>query len=347
MNQLKQQFQKLSTFSTDKFALLSFLISLIISSTVIIHSYNYLSNFFHESKIMMIMVVLTIEVCYVVLPYVANINKIKNFKLDMTLITLLFFLSIIPATLQTMVGFTGDLEKNMLSEPIAPIKSGLIESYKSEITDISIQIKSNSTIAEKMAEKGFLSKSQVVMNKNDNLVIKKGKLIKEVTVLESNYLKNKRDYDRKKEKFDISKSKKDFNSIFDILRLSWAFFLIAILQLINGRFIFHGNQIINQSMKKKEKFDEIVINNTEEEIDTSVLSASFYRTQYNIKGIGDTSLTQFSRIFDLTSEKSFLNFVNQENREEELHKYFPKGAASKLNKLCNVIKKRNEKENKK
>lgn len=335
-----------STFSENKFALLSFFISLVISITVVIHSYNYLSNFFEESKIMMLMVILTIELCYISLPYVSNISLIKNKKLDNFLIGLLFLLSIIPATLQTMVGFTGDVEKNIISEPIPPLKTGLIDAYKTEISDISKQIESNQRITEVMAGKDYLSKSQQVSKSNSKLIIKKSQLLSKITKMEEKYLNLKNDYDIRKENYDRLKTKKDFNSIFDILRLSWAFFLIAILQLINGRFIVLGNQIINQSMKKREKFDELVINTTEEE-DLSILSSDYLRNTYKIKGIGDKALSQFLQKFDITSIEYLKVFVKQENREEEINSYFTTGIASKLNKLCNIIKKRNEKENKK
>lgn len=309
---------------------LSYLMSVIISFVVVLHSFNYLRNFFTDHIFLLISVVAVIEIAYISLPYIATMNRKKQWWLDLTLIGLLFFLSVIPATLQTTDGFLREQTANIIEEPIAPQKSVLIGNYKSQLVEISKQIDSNLETIKIMVERNFLTKSLQVSKQNEKLTDKTKELLQEVSKLEQEYIRQKNDYNRKLQKFNVKQKKVAFNSFFDWLKLLWSFLLISILQLVNGRFMFHGTQIMQQPA---EKIDGLI--NTKE-----LLRPDELLSRFKVTGIGLTTVSKFLDRFEIWNDENLEAFVNAEDSPEKIKREFPPDTAKRLVRLCAVIQRK-------
>lgn len=322
---------------------LAFGLSAIISVVIVAHSSTYLLRFFPEDSFLMILALILIEIGFVALPYVAVWNTLKKpldlgfvqVKWDFVLVAILFSLSVVPATLQTVDGFKGDVEANIIEVPVAPQPSTLKNVYLTQITDIQKQIDSNekAIAAYLRPENNYITRSQKVADKNVLLAGKKSSLLREVSKIEQEDLSRTRDYDKDLRSYTEKTRRADFNSFFDWLKITWALFLVSVLQIVNGRFVFHGTSIMNQKSGPGRK-DSNLINKHE------LLSSSDLIQKVKVTGIGIQTVDRFIQAFDIFDEPTLLEFVEDEDQLRRIDKLFPKDTARRLKRFCKVIQRK-------
>lgn len=321
---------------------MAFGLSTIISIVVVFHSATYLIEIFEEASFLIILALALIEVGYVVLPYVASWNRevrsfrlwIFSFRWDGVLVAILFFLSVVPATLQTVNGFTHDIEARIIEAPAQPDPPTQLPGFNAQIKAIDLQIESNLETIRLYQEQNFLTRSQKVADKNIKLSTDKGKLLSNVTRLEQEHLARVRAHAREMQEFTVMERKAEFNSFFDILKILWALMLISVLQLVNGRFVFHGTTIMNQPDIVPDEKDENLINKQE------LLNANDLLRKVKVTGIGIQTVERFITVFDIWDERTLVEFATDKTQLARIEKFFPKETSKRLKRLCGVIQRK-------
>lgn len=312
---------------------LAYVLSLIISFVVVIHSYNYLSLFFNENVFLLISVIGVIEISFISLPYIASMNVDKKVWWDGLLIGLLFFLSVIPATLQTTDGFTKQMTEQISSAPLSPQQSSFLGAYKKELSEINDQLVANNELAKTFASKKFITKAERLLDMNERHVKRKGVLLQKVTELEQAHQKKLNVHAIELRRYNVIEQKESYNSFFDFLKIIWSLLLIAILQLVNGRFIFHGTRLM-QLVKQEEK--ELSDINTTEFMTTNELLS-----MYSVTGLGEVTTKSFIEKYNISTHESLLGFVDTDF-ETSLKDSFSNQKSKILIRLCKQIIKRNQ-----
>lgn len=317
---------------------LAFILSSIISVVIVVHSASYLIKFFaDESQFLIISALLLIEIGYVVLPYVAAWNTNRNKYWDNVAIAVLFVLSVIPATLQTTSGFVKTFEETIIEEPIAPKKPTIMMAYLSEIALIEKQIDSNLKTIDIMVERNYLTKSRKISEFNNKLISKKTNLLENMSKVEAPYLELEMEYSNKLIRYRLDSGKQWLEWVITRLQLLWSFLLIAILQLVNARFVIHGTALMAMSDEPTEVDDEKnknLINKQE------LLSVDSLLNKVKVTGIGRITVEKFINVFEIWDEPTLLEFVNSDKHTERIEKIFPQYSAKRLKRFCDVIRKR-------
>lgn len=315
------------------FIFLSFLLSAVISFAVVAHAYNFLAPT-ADSKFLLLLAIIVIEVAYITLPYIASVKSQKSW-VDIVLVGALFFLSVIPASMQTSSTFREQLTDKIIEIPIEPKPSNLISEYKTQINQFNIQIQSNLDNIKVMISKNFITKSGALTRQNDRLNNKKFNLLNKIDNLETTYIGRKEVYDKEYRKYKAIARKNTANSLFDYLKLSWSLALIIIFQLANGRFIFHGSTMLEKSSRE---FDSKFIN--KDKTDNVLISLKDLSSQYYTFGVGKIILQKFTETFDIKTKKDLNSFILKRDFISLIDDNFTKETAKKLKRFCNKIKKK-------
>lgn len=323
------------------FIIIAFALSFVISLTIVAHSTYYLAtNLVETSEIIIAFFsILLIEIGFIFLPYMAA--KEENPKwiallIDIALIILLFFMSIIPATLQTSDHFREQIVQSFSQEPEKPSKSTSISLMNNEISSINGEIIQYNTQKQLMIAQQFITKSQGIDIITKELRDRKIFLSDKIFALESEYSKKLANYKTALTKYTLEEKRKSFNSYFDYLKLTWILFLIMILQLVNGRFILYGSKMIHDNLHNMvEDFDED-INKTD--IETRPITFKDL-LKFRVVGVGETSIKKFLEKMNIETDLDLNNFLFQEEFSAPIFKQFPKETAKRLNRFCTKIKK--------
>jgi len=326
---------------------LCFTLSLIISATIVFHSFEYLETYFNNSSSFLL--VLTIELAYISLPYVSilNFNKKKLFNridIDILAISLLFMLSIIPASLQSSSIFVTETVDKIVIEPIEPEKPEMITFYRNEIDKISKQMENLDERANSRNEKEFFSKADEQITRIDSLYKKKEDYVKKVEEFEKIYAEKMNSYRIEKRKYDGEVSKNAKTGLFDFLKITWSFFLVGILQLINGRFMFHGISIIKGLIDNQEK----EIHTPHKINDADFISVPYIESKFKVTGLGPKTIEQFIQNTGMTYKSDLEEFIRDnevDDAKELFSQHFNKMHTNILLRMFRKMKKSYEDSN--
>ncbi len=227
--------------------LLGILLSITISIAVVIHSFNYLKVDF-ENAILLGAILSVVELGYIALPYIAKISTASNWLMNKlvtpTVILILFFLSIVPATLSFSDKIRGQITDAVVEMPVEPAKSPLIALNLVQIENLNDQIGTNRKIAEKFTDNKYYTKAQQVLKGNVSLSTQIASLMTKNATFEQDYLTAKSTYQTNLERNRLITSKNTFNKWFNYLKLSYTLMIIFTIQIVNGIIIYYGSSIL-------------------------------------------------------------------------------------------------------
>ena len=230
---------------------LSFILSVIISIGIIIHSYYFAADNFGEHHFLAFVFVAVTEIAFISLPYIAAIHK--KTRLDSFYVILLYILSVIPATIQVSSFWFKTQTEKVIARPAEPVKSVLAEKYNIRLTSIDNQLDKNSLIIERIAKDSTGDQARFVSyrtkdyrNQNMELVKQQLDLTNKIGNLDGDYELEYKQYQKDVKVFEKTNKKDNINILSDAMKLFYSLILVVILQLVNARFAFHGSKLLNR-----------------------------------------------------------------------------------------------------
>ena len=208
----------------------------VISVLIVIHSYEYTKNFFPPYVALMFATV--VEIAYVSLAALGILSGSWKSP-DKILKGMLFFLSVVPASLETSEKIRELTFESVFAaapaEPLEPtsrvriLESG-IRALDDEIAALRDFKSSYDLKADSRTWYAFQDQKRI-----DALLAKREELSAEIRSLEAEYAKNYEAYRHSLQRFQSESKTDEWQNLFNFFFLAWALSIIWVLQLINGR----------------------------------------------------------------------------------------------------------------
>ncbi len=360
--------KKLGTLALMAIAVVSFIITLGLSISVMLHSYYYLEKVWTGYKsVVIVPVIVLIESVYIFIPYL-TIGAYD--KLTKGLIGFFFFLSVIPATLETTKKF-GELFSSdiyTMMEPIVPTKSELITTLHGQLKPIDEQIKRNNIQANVYLEKRIITYGSKVLEKqNAKLTEQKLSLLNRIAKLELDFNEEVKQWKIDMQKYGSVQKQKTAKSIFEWGLLFWSVFFVVGFQVANAKLVHTGSKALRSYFEAKTREENInkvnkvveeeVIEEVEEvkevkevkeveevkevkpikrNIDVKKLFLEHSKSQ---RGIGERKIETFLERYNISDTKSLKDFFIRNNFRKLISNDFTGKEVEGLIKTCADVEK--------
>lgn len=216
------------------FAGLILSISGIISYVVINHNISAVSLMTKDQGTVndYILIIILIEVIFVLFSYLFEFLQMKGNK--KTIMAVMFFLSIAPATTWNTQSIREELKKGGVKE------SAVVKDYRKLLEDTEDQIKDNKDQIKILINKNYITRSNSIREDNKKLLTKKEELIKIIQV--------------ESKKGTSTKTWADW--FYDFVMLIWGTVVIGFLQYINGKISLSASDMVQVLVKEFKEIRE-------------------------------------------------------------------------------------------